>query len=60
MILPLFFSLEIFTLITSNKAEVARLIFAVAGQEYEDFRFERDDWPNHKPNMPFGQGIYIF
>ena len=34
-------------------AEVARLIFAVAGEKYEDFRFERADWPNHKQNMPF-------
>lgn len=31
------------------------MIFAVAGVEYEDFRFEREEWPNHKPNMPFGQ-----
>ena len=31
------------------------MIFAAAGQEYEDFRFEREDWPKHKPNMPFGQ-----
>jgi hypothetical protein len=36
-------------------AEPSRYIFAVAGQEYEDFRFEREDWPKHKPNTPFGQ-----
>lgn len=37
------------------KAEVARLLFALAGQTYEDVRFEREDWPKHKPNMPYGQ-----
>ncbi len=31
------------------------MLFAAAGQEYEDFRFEREDWPNHKPNQPFHQ-----
>lgn len=31
------------------------MIFAAAGQEYEDFRFESSDWPTHKPNQPFHQ-----
>jgi glutathione S-transferase len=35
--------------------EPSRYIFAAAGQDYEDFRFEREDWPKHKPNTPFGQ-----
>jgi len=39
--------------------EVSRLIFAQAGQEYEDFRWERDDWPKHKPNAPTGQGPWL-
>ena len=38
-----------------GRAELHRYIFAVAGQEYEDFRFERSEWPEHKPKMPFGQ-----
>lgn len=38
-----------------GKAEVARLLFALGGQSFEDFRFERDQWPTHKPNMPYGQ-----
>lgn len=37
--------------------EVTRLIFAVAGVEYEDVRIERDAWPSKKAevNPPFGQ-----
>ena len=38
-----------------GRAELARLILASAGQEYEDFRFEREQWPQHKGNTPFGQ-----
>ena len=35
--------------------EIIRQIFAVAKVEYEDHRVNRDDWPNLKPEMPFGQ-----
>ena len=38
-----------------GRAELARLIFAVAGQSYEDKRIEKEDWPNHKQSAPFGQ-----
>ncbi|CAF3468764.1 unnamed protein product [Rotaria sp. Silwood1] len=38
-----------------GRAEVSRLIFAVAGQKYEDIRYERDEWPSHKSEMPLGQ-----
>ena len=41
------------------RAEIIRLVFAAAGQEYEDFRFEREDWPKYKPNAPFGQSPYL-
>uniref|UniRef100_A0A1I7XEN0 glutathione transferase n=1 Tax=Heterorhabditis bacteriophora TaxID=37862 RepID=A0A1I7XEN0_HETBA len=36
-------------------AEISRQLFALAGQEYEDVRYERDEWPQHKDEMPFGQ-----
>ncbi|CAF2954304.1 unnamed protein product [Rotaria sp. Silwood2] len=36
-------------------AEVSRLIFAVAGQKYEDIRYEGSEWPTHKSEMPLGQ-----
>ncbi|UJR38738.1 hypothetical protein I4U23_031403 [Adineta vaga] len=36
-------------------AEVSRLIFAAAEQKYEDIRYERDQWPAHKSEMPLGQ-----
>ncbi|XP_064618239.1 glutathione S-transferase 1-like [Liolophura sinensis] len=35
--------------------EMARMVFAQAGVEYEDVRFERDEWPKFKPYTPFGQ-----
>ena len=37
------------------RGEIARFIFAAAGQSYEDFRFEREDWPKYKGDTPFGQ-----
>jgi glutathione S-transferase len=37
------------------RGEVSRLIFAAAGQQYEDIRYERDQWPSHKAEMPLGQ-----
>ena len=30
-------------------AEVSRLVLALSGQKYEDFRWPREDWPKHKP-----------
>jgi len=37
------------------RAEVSRLLFAVAGVKYEDIRVERSRWPDLKPSTPFGQ-----
>ncbi|CAF0926599.1 unnamed protein product [Didymodactylos carnosus] len=38
-----------------GRAEIIRLIFAQAGQKYEDIRYEHADWPSHKNEMPLGQ-----
>ena len=38
-----------------GRAEVPRLIFAAAGQTYEDIRYEREEWAAHKAEMPLGQ-----
>lgn len=38
-----------------GRAEVSRLIFAAAGQQYEDVRYEREEFPSHKAEMPLGQ-----
>lgn len=38
-----------------GRAEVSRLIFAAAGQKFEDVRFEREQWPTLKNQMPLGQ-----
>lgn len=42
-----------------GRAEIIRLLFAAAGQKYEDIRFERDDWPKYKPNAPFGKAPFL-
>lgn len=36
-------------------AETARWLFALAGQDYEDYRFKDGEWPTVKPNTPCGQ-----
>lgn len=42
-----------------GRAEIIRLVFAAAGQKYEDIRFPRDKWPEYKPKAPFGQCPYM-
>ena len=42
-----------------GRAEVSRLIFAAAGQKYEDVRYERAQWPSHKAESPLGQIPYL-
>lgn len=38
-----------------GRAEPARFMFHIAGVPYEDVRFEREEWPKHKEEMPWGQ-----
>ncbi|KAK6973736.1 glutathione S-transferase 4-like isoform X1 [Biomphalaria glabrata] len=38
-----------------GRAEVARIILAAAGKEYEDVRFSFEEWPKYKPETPYGQ-----
>ena len=38
-----------------GRAEYLRLIFAAAGQQYEDARIEMADWPKYKDKTPFEQ-----
>lgn len=38
-----------------GRAEIIRLIFAAAGQKYEDHRFESDKWPEYKSKSPTGK-----
>ena len=40
-------------------AEVVRLVFAAAGQKYEDIRFTREKWPEWKPKAPFGKAPFL-
>jgi len=36
-----------------GRAELARLILAQAGADYEDSRLTREEWPNYKPSKTF-------
>ena len=38
-----------------GRGEVARLIFAAAGEKFEDIRYEHNEWAAHKSEMPLGQ-----
>jgi len=38
-----------------GRGELIRLLFAYAGQEYEDFRFEIAEWSEYKEKMPLKQ-----
>lgn len=38
-----------------GRAEIPRLIFVAAGQNFEDIRYEQAEWPAHKAEMPLGQ-----
>lgn len=37
-----------------GRAEAIRIVFAAAGQEYEDNRIEGSTWPDLKTKVPFG------
>ncbi|CAF4091432.1 unnamed protein product [Adineta steineri] len=38
-----------------GRAEISRLIFAAAGEKYQDIRYKREEFPQHKSEMPLGQ-----
>jgi len=38
-----------------GRGEISRLILATAGQKFEDVRYQQDEWPSHKSEMPLGQ-----
>lgn len=42
-----------------GRAELTRIIFAVAGVAYEDIRFSKDDWPKHKVGAHFYKSIVL-
>nr|CAH7720535.1 unnamed protein product [Callosobruchus chinensis] len=35
--------------------EPIRFLFSYGGIDFEDCRFNHEQWPQYKPNMPFGQ-----
>ncbi|KAH9496333.1 Glutathione S-transferase 1 [Bulinus truncatus] len=38
-----------------GRAELARVLFVLGGQEFEDERIQMQDWPSLKATTPFGQ-----
>ncbi|XP_055955439.1 glutathione S-transferase 1-like [Patella vulgata] len=38
-----------------GRAEIARLMFNAAGQEFDDVRYSKEEWPAFKPKTPLGQ-----
>ena len=42
-----------------GRAELIRLVFAAAGQKYEDHRIEKEQWPELKAKTPFGQAPWL-
>ncbi|CAJ0914407.1 unnamed protein product, partial [Mesorhabditis belari] len=40
-------------------AETPRQLFALAGVDYEDVRIPKEEWPQHKPNAPFGTAPWL-
>ncbi|CAF0917974.1 unnamed protein product [Brachionus calyciflorus] len=42
-----------------GRAELIRLIFALSGQDFEDVRFQMDQWSEYKKNTPLGQVPYL-
>merc|ERR1711962_74520 len=38
-----------------GRGEMVRMLFVVAGKEFEDVRFEQSEWPSLKEKFPYGQ-----
>lgn len=38
-----------------GRGEAIRLIFVLGNEKFEDRRYDFDEWPKYKPNMPLGQ-----
>nr|UOU03288.1 glutathione S-transferase sigma 1-2 [Brachionus rubens] len=42
-----------------GRGELVRLLFAAAGKEYDDIRFEKEQWHEYKPKSPLGQVPFL-
>jgi len=41
-----------------GRAEIIRLVLTLAGQDFDDVRFSREEWPKYKEAAPFGQAPF--
>ena len=42
-----------------GRAEVIRLVFAAAGQPYEDVRLTKEEWQKEKPSKSLGSVYFV-
>lgn len=41
-------------------AEPLRMLISYGGEDFEDYRFNREDWPSIKPSMNEIRYLYIY
>eukprot|EP00916_Digyalum_oweni_P024081 GHVL01039849.1.p1 GENE.GHVL01039849.1~~GHVL01039849.1.p1 ORF type:complete len:206 (+),score=9.40 GHVL01039849.1:384-1001(+) len=50
--------IKVFYFDARGRAEIIRLVLSLAGQDFDDVRFSREEWPKYKEVAPFGQAPF--